>query len=133
MTLYYSFVEHPLTRLLLFSSENGLRSVFFIPEDQPLPDPESYCPSHRLQPDRAHHRELSRQLLLYLKGIPVSFTVPLDLVGTPFQKRVWEVIAGIPFGQTLTYGQVAAMAGSPKGSRAAGGATGSNPVPIIVP
>ncbi len=133
MTLYYSVVEHPLTRLMLFSSENGLRSVFFIPQHEPLPDPESYYPSHRLQPDRHHHGDLARQLHLYLKGIPVTFNVMLDLEGTAFQKRVWEIIGTIPFGQTLTYGDIAAQAGNPKGSRAVGGATGRNPVPIIVP
>jgi len=133
MTLYYSVVEHPLTRLMHFSSENGLRSVFFIPQDEPLPDPESYYPSQRLQPDRQHHGDLARQLHLYFKGIPVTFNVTLDLAGTPFQKRVWEIIGTIPFGRTLTYGEIAAQAGNPKGSRAVGGATGRNPVPIIVP
>lgn len=133
MILTYSFVEHPLTRLALFSSENGLRSVFFIPEGIPLPDPGFYYPDHALEADTGRHREVSRQLLQYLDGVPVDFTVTLDLIGTPFQKRIWEAIAAIPFGRTLTYGEIAAQAGNPQGSRAVGGATGRNPVPIIVP
>lgn len=133
MTLYYSFVEHPLTRLVLFSSELGLRSVYFIPEGDPLPDPGIYYPDKTLLPDQHHHTDIAQQLHHYLEGIPVTFETPLDLVGTPFQKRVWEAIAAIPFGQTRTYGDLAHQVGSPKGSRAVGGATGRNPLPIIIP
>lgn len=133
MTLYYSFVEHPMTRLILFSSENGLRSVHFIPQGESLPDPREYYPTLSLRADGHHHDEVSRQLHQYLDGIPVAFSVILDLIGTPFQKRVWEAIAAIPFGNTRTYGQLAAQVGSPTGFRAVGGATGHNPVPIIIP
>lgn len=133
MTLYYSFLEHPLTRLVLFSSENGLRSVHFIPQDSPLPDPGVYFPNEDLHPDGQHHDAIIQQLHLYLDGVPVSFEVKLDLAGTSFQKRVWNAISAIPFGKTLTYGEIAAQVGSPNGCRAVGGATGKNPIPIIIP
>lgn len=133
MTLYYSFVEHQLTQLILFSSESGLRSVHFIPQGEPLPDPGFYYPTHFLKTDVHHHEDVSRLLHLYLDGIPVSFEGPLDLIGTPFQKRVWEAIREIPFGETRTYADIAFQVGSPNGSRAVGGATGRTPVPIIIP
>lgn len=133
MTLYYSFIEHPLTRLILFSSEAGLHSLHFIPQDSPLPDPGAYFPTRSLQFAQHRHDPVTQQLHLYLDGVPVTFDVKLDLVGTPFQKRVWDAIAGIPFGKTLTYGEIAVQIGSPNGFRAVGGATGRNPVPIIIP
>ncbi len=133
MTLYYSFVEHPLTRLILFSSDTGLRSVHFVPQDSPLPDPGAFYPGFDLCPDPHRQEAVARQLHMYLDGFPAAFDVKLDLVGTPFQRRVWEAIAAIPFGQTRTYGEIAAQIGSPKGSRAVGGATGRNPVAIIIP
>ncbi len=133
MTLYYSFVEHPLTRLILFSSENGLRSVHFIPQGDPLPDPGEYHPDVTMLPDRHHNSAIAQQLHLYLEGVPVNFNCAFDLVGTPFQKSVWTAISKIPFGQTRTYGELAAQIGSPSGSRAVGGATGRNPISIIIP
>lgn len=133
MNLYYSFVEHPLTRLILFSSETGLHSVHFIPQDSPLPGPDTYFPTFALHFDQHRHEAVTQQLHLYLDGVPVAFDVKLDLAGTPFQKRVWNAIAAIPFGKTLTYGEIAAQIGSPNGFRAVGGATGRNPVPIIIP
>ncbi len=133
MTLYYSYVEHPLTRLILFSSENGLRSIHFIPQGEPLPDPGVYHPNRPLQYAAHRHTEVFQQLYSYLEGSPAAFDVTLDLIGTAFQKRVWMAIAGIPYGKIMTYGEIAALVGSPKGSRAVGGATGRTPIPIIIP
>ncbi len=133
MTLYYSFLEHPFTRLMLISSEIGLRSVQFIPQDIPLPNPQSYYPGDTLLDAGHRHDAVSQQLRLYLDGTPVIFDEKFDLVGTPFQKSVWAAIARIPFGHTMTYGEIAAALGNPNGSRAVGGATGKNPLSIIIP
>lgn len=77
--------------------------------------------------------DVAGQLHAYFAGERRSFDVPLDLRGTPFQRRVWAELLRIPFGQTRSYGQVAAAVGSPKASRAVGLATGRNPVAVIVP
>ena len=60
-------------------------------------------------------------------------TPPLDLRGTDFELRTWEELLKIPFGQTVTYGQLAGRIGKPKGARAVGGCVGRNPVAIIIP
>lgn len=73
------------------------------------------------------------ELDLYFSGKPMEFTVPLDMSGTEFERRVWEEISLIPWGRSSSYGAVALRAGSPGGARAVGGACGKNPVPIIVP
>ena len=76
---------------------------------------------------------VTRQLQAYFAGERAAFDVALDLRGTPFQQGVWAELLRIPFGQTRSYGQVAAAVGSPRASRAVGQATGRNPVAVIVP
>ena len=79
-------------------------------------------------------RKAKREFLEYLDGKRKRFTVKVDLSsGTRFQQRVWRQIARIPYGRVITYGELARRAGCPGGARAAGQATGSNPLGIIVP
>lgn len=73
------------------------------------------------------------ELRAYFAGELSQFHRPLDLVGTDFQRRVWEALLAIPYGTTTTYGQLARTLGNPTGSRAVGAAVGKNPVSIIVP
>lgn len=74
-----------------------------------------------------------RQIREYMEGRREAFDIPLRLSGTPFQKKVWEALCTIPYGETRTYGEIARQVGSPKGARAVGAACGSNPVMILVP
>jgi methylated-DNA-[protein]-cysteine S-methyltransferase len=75
--------------------------------------------------------EAARQLEDYFAGRRTGFTVPLAPAGTPFRRRVWEVMSRIPFGRTATYGDLAREIGT--AARAIGGACGANPIPIVVP
>lgn len=77
--------------------------------------------------------EAAAQVLDYLAGKRQTFTVAVRTHGTPFQEKVWEKLREIPYGETRTYGQLAAAAGSPKGARAAGMACHCNPVMILIP
>lgn len=78
--------------------------------------------------------ELKEQLARYFRGERVEFNFPLDLrTGTGFQRKVWEAVRNILWGQTRTYGEVAAMVGKPGGARAVGQALARNPLPIIIP
>ena len=87
---------------------------------------------NRLSP-RARLRECAEQLADYFAGKRTCFDLPIAPRGTPFQERVWQEIARIPFGETLSYAQLAARAGAPGSARAAGAATGRNPLAIVVP
>ncbi|TAJ07466.1 MAG: methylated-DNA--[protein]-cysteine S-methyltransferase [Planctomycetota bacterium] len=78
-------------------------------------------------------RDLLRELREYAAGKRRAFEQPLDLVGTPFQRRVWQGLCAIPYGEVISYGTLAARIGSPGASRAVGAANGANPVPIVVP
>jgi methylated-DNA-[protein]-cysteine S-methyltransferase len=78
-------------------------------------------------------REAVRQLEQYFAGARREFTVPLSPQGTPFQLAVWDELQRIPYGTTITYGELAARLGDPKAIRAVGRANGANPIWIIIP
>lgn len=84
-------------------------------------------------PDTPLLREAARQLNAYFSGALTVFTLPLHMVGTPFQLRCWTALRTIPFGETISYGEQARRIGSPQAIRAVGGANHRNPVSIIVP
>ena len=73
------------------------------------------------------------ELRRYFAGVPLQFSCPLDLHGTPFQVAVWQEMFRIPYGETTTYGDLAKAIGRPAAARAVGAASGANPVAIIVP
>ena len=78
-------------------------------------------------------RETRRQLEAYFDGKLRDFDVPLRLEGTPFRLRVWEQLQKIPYGQVISYGELARRVGRPNAARAVGGANHHNPISIIVP
>ncbi|HZU78844.1 MAG TPA: methylated-DNA--[protein]-cysteine S-methyltransferase [Acidimicrobiales bacterium] len=73
------------------------------------------------------------QLEEYFAGTRTEFDLPLALAGTPFQVDVWQTLADIPYGATVSYGELAAMVGRPTAFRAVGQANGANPIPIVLP
>jgi len=77
--------------------------------------------------------EAAAQLMAYCQGKLTRFDVPLFMEGTPFQREIWEALKNIPYGETCTYGELAAATGRPSAARAVGGACRCNPVAIIVP
>jgi methylated-DNA-[protein]-cysteine S-methyltransferase len=77
--------------------------------------------------------EARRQLDAYFAGDLRSFSLPLEPRGTPFQLSVWRTLERIPYGDTASYGDIAAAIGAPRASRAVGAANGANPIPIVVP
>ena len=112
----------PLLRVT--AGPSGIRSIEFQP---PAPSPD------RLNPSNAFLTEAGRQLRAYFEGRLREFELPLDPLGTDFQKRVWKQLERIPYGETRSYSQVAVAVGAPKAVRAVGAANGSNPLPIVVP
>lgn len=75
----------------------------------------------------------ARELAEYFEGTRRVFTVPLAPAGTPFQRRVWDALAEIPYGETASYGTIAAKVGSPRACRAVGMANHRNPIAIFIP
>jgi len=77
--------------------------------------------------------EASRQVQQYFAGQRTVFDLPLDIRGTEFQRKVWQILREIPWGETQSYGQIAAAVANPKASRAVGGACGANPLVLFIP
>jgi methylated-DNA-[protein]-cysteine S-methyltransferase len=76
--------------------------------------------------------EAAKQIELYLNGSLPRFSLPLKVSGTPFQLAVWKTIAKVPFGKTVSYGEIAKAIGKPQAARAVGAAVGANPTPLLV-
>jgi methylated-DNA-[protein]-cysteine S-methyltransferase len=133
----YAFVDSPVGRLLAASTERGLACLGY--EDlhggaDPLLERLASELSPRVLHAPARLDGVRRELDEYFDGRRTAFDLPLDFaLMKPFARRILGVTARIPFGSTSTYGEVATEAGSPGGARAAGGALGSNPIPIVVP
>lgn len=85
------------------------------------------------EPDAEPLVAVKKQLLEYLAGLRTHFELVMAPAGTPFQQRVWREIARIPYGEVITYAELARRAGAPGSARAAGAATGRNPLSIVVP
>jgi O-6-methylguanine DNA methyltransferase len=81
----------------------------------------------------AKNRQAIVQILEYLEGKRHDFDLEIELRGTPFQRSVWDALCQIPYGETRTYGELAATLGHPNAFRAVGAANGANPIPLIVP
>jgi methylated-DNA-[protein]-cysteine S-methyltransferase len=117
-------VETPLGRLTLVAGRKGLRAVLFAGEEVPK------------GAARGRHPMLAvaaEQLDEYFAGARRTFELPLELVGTPFQKRAWLALASIPYGTTVSYGGQARRLGRPGAARAVGAANGRNPLSIVLP
>lgn len=130
-TVYYSRMKSPIGPLWVAVSDKGVVMLDWgSREFPPAGDKE------RFQWKRSEEKtaDTCKQLDEYFSGERTDFTVPLDLRhGTEFQKRCWEILTQIPYGETRSYLQVAQAAGRPAASRAVGQANHHNPIPIIIP
>ncbi len=79
------------------------------------------------------NREAERQIKSYLSGKLTKFRLPLNIMAGPFRQKVLKRVARIPYGQTMTYGQIARAIGHPRACRAVGGANGANDLPLVIP
>ena len=126
---YYDYYESPHGRMLLVANDKSLTGVYFIGQ--------KYRPSIETEwrKDERHAPlcQAKRELAEYFEGRRTRFTVKVSPHGTPFQRAVWNAIAGVGFGKTIPYAELARRAGRPGSARAVGAATGRNPVGIIVP
>jgi len=126
-TLSYTTMKSPIGPLLLAGDAAGLRLVHFTTGRRPK------SPRRDWVEDAASFKEVIRQLQAYFERKLREFDLPLVLEGTEFQLLVWRNLRKIPYGETVSYGQLAHRIGSPEAARAVGLANGCNPIPIIIP
>jgi methylated-DNA-[protein]-cysteine S-methyltransferase len=129
MTLFYKEIESPVGKLKLVASSNALVAVLWKRErpNRVKLDTMTLAPQHPIL------LETERQLAEYFSGERIQFDLPLQPDGSEFQKKVWQALREIPFGQTRSYLDLAKALGSSKAARAVGAANGKNPLSIIVP
>ena len=122
-------IESPVGNLKLVASDKGLAAILW-EDDDPRRVRLSIDPEDRTHPVLL---ETERQLNEYFDGKRKSFSLDLDFAGTEFQKKVWQALLTIPFGETRSYGQIAKQLGNAKAMRAVGAANGKNPIAIVAP
>ncbi len=121
--MIHTLIDTPLDPLLAVGDDAGrLTGLWF----DRSPAPESR------RDDRAF-ATLREQVDAYFAGDLTAFDVPLLVAGTPWQRQVWQALQAVPYGQTMSYGELAARLGRPSAARAVGAANGRNPVSVIVP
>jgi len=125
----YGFLETPIGRLLLARDTAGVRLIHFGGPAKAGP----YVRRPGWERHDAAFDDLATQLREYFDGRRRVFELPLKPEGTPFQLRVWNALLEIPYGETISYGELAARIGDRSASRAVGLANGSNPLPIVIP
>ena len=126
--MVYMHMDSPVGPLLLAADDDGLRLVEFHAPRHPMPRGEDWregandvLATTRLQLDE------------YFAGMRRGFDLPLAPRGTDFQRAVWWLLAEIPYGETISYAQLATRVGKPSAMRAVGAANGRNPLPIVLP
>jgi len=129
MTYVTKTISSPVGALKLVASDNGLVALLW-ENDNP-----ARVRLGELSPDANHPIliQAERELGEYFAGERTSFSVPLEFKGTEFQRKVWQALLAIPYGETRSYGDLAKQIGNRKASRAVGAANGRNPLSIIAP
>lgn len=125
--MFHTTMKSPIGPLLLAGDESGLGLVHFASGRR------TKSPQRDWIENKTPFKEVIRQLQAYFEGNLKEFDLPLVLDGTKFQLLVWHNLREIPYGETVSYGQLARRIGKPEASRAVGLANGSNPIPIIIP
>jgi methylated-DNA-[protein]-cysteine S-methyltransferase len=123
----FTHLESPIGTLLIVGDADGLRQILFSSNGSPArPEPD-------WQESPSALDEVARQLRAYFVGELEAFDISLAPKGTPFQQKVWSELQKIPYGDTISYGELARRIGNSNASRAVGLANGSNPIPIVIP
>jgi methylated-DNA-[protein]-cysteine S-methyltransferase len=127
MTRTHTIIDSPIGPITLVADGDALACLYMdiqrYPDDVGPADPG----------DSVVLKEAERQLAEYFAGERTEFDLPLAAEGTPFQRRVWSALCDIPYGETISYGELARRVGQPSAARAVGLANGRNPISIVVP
>ncbi len=125
--MYRTSLETPVGTLQLFADDDLLHRIAFPGCSDNTPAAEPAPENHPLL------AAVSRQLSEYFTGRRQAFELPQSPQGTPFQLAVWEIMQQIPYGETMTYGEIAARLGNQNKARAVGSAANKNPLPLVIP
>jgi methylated-DNA-[protein]-cysteine S-methyltransferase len=126
-TLFHTTIDSPLGELLLVGDGHALHGLY-------MQEGRTRKRVHASWTRAEEPFERARaQLVEYFAGLRTDFDLDLSIVGTPFQERVWRALREIPYGETISYGELARRIGQPAEARAVGAANGRNPIAVVVP
>ncbi|WP_461202518.1 methylated-DNA--[protein]-cysteine S-methyltransferase [Anoxybacillus sp. TBDG-1] len=120
MEKHIAYYESPIGWLQMIGTDESIERIDVVEQCRERNIPTSFMP-------------WMEEIEQYFQKKRTLFSIPLKLVGTPFQIRVWETLQTIPYGQTVSYADIAKQIGQPKAVRAVGNAVGSNPITVIIP
>jgi len=124
----YCYADSPIGTLLIAGDDESVHLIAFAKNGKPQRPEAGWTES-----STGALAETVRQLREYFAGKRADFDLPLAPEGTSFQREVWRKLQEIPYGETISYGELAKRVGNPKASRAVGSANGKNPIPIVIP
>jgi len=124
----YAYLETPVGTMLIAGDTDAVLQIIF-----PSRGKAAKAELGWVESQRGPVGEAVRQLREYFAGERTGFELPLAPRGTEFQRSVWRQLQKIPYGETISYGELARRVGNPKASRAVGSANGANPLPIVIP
>ena len=124
----YTYLDTPIGTLLIAGDGEAVRRIDF-----PQNGKASILEQGWMESARGPVGLAVKQLREYFSGRRAGFELPLAPQGTEFQRAVWRNLLDIPYGETISYGELAKRVGNPKASRAVGAANGRNPIPIVIP
>lgn len=135
MPISFTRFPSPVGQLVLTATDVGLTGIYFPTSRHgpPTLETDDWLEDDGRGPGSAILARTRGQLDEYFAGKRMTFDVPLAAEGTGFERRVWGALQAIPYGTTLSYGELARRLGDPRATRAVGAANGKNPIPIIVP
>ena len=134
MTMNYATADSPIGQILVAATERGICAVSIGEDDAALAQSlTAEYPRATIRRDDDALRPYMESVLAHLRDRTSLGALPLDVVGTPFQHEVWQVLRTIPDGERRTYGQIAATLGNPKGARAVARACATNPAALVIP
>lgn len=123
----HTVIDSPTGELTLVA-DDGVLAGLYMERQRHRPRQETFG-----ERDESHFGPVIEQLAAYFEGTRREFDLPLALRGTPFQQTVWRALGMIPYGETITYGELAEQIGRPNAARAVGLANGKNPIGIVIP
>jgi methylated-DNA-[protein]-cysteine S-methyltransferase len=126
-TLQYTTIDSPIGELLLLGDGHALRGLYMQEGRKPI----RIAPGW--EPSTAPFADVRAQLDEYFVGRRTTFDIPFVMDGAPFERQVWRALEDIPYGETVSYGEIARRVGQPSAARAVGLANGRNPIAVIVP
>ncbi len=132
--VYYTIISVDGRKLALAKTDEGLVKISFIKEVFPFLEwIEENLPDHEIELKHEAFEKETEELLEYFEGKRKVFDIPIKLITSPFNRSVYEEVKKIPYGKTVTYGEIARRIGKKNATRAVGRALNQNPLPIIIP